>query len=837
MESPGDTGWRQNWRGCQLDKEECLSLEQILQSFSAPISEEHAWAVIHQALQCLSKLLDELARCDTINLMYAVTNTNHILINTDGRVHRNTFMSTTSSNNTKSNILSGTSSRERAVSENKTVAELGVVIFTALDYGLKDEEERQLSPALENVIDLMTSADEDDEDLSGGESGVTDDEGIEDDHDEGETTGGRTENKDKVGGGQEQQVAVGKSGTCDTLIALCRHHLALPSEADSHFRAVCRALVTEAVELTSFMEKVSSSNSQVETDSELGQLDIQDWARLWVQVIHELRSGVRLKKTEFTRTPIEYELTPYEILMDDIRSKRYKLNKVMVEGRLPPKVKRDAHDVILEFIRSRPPLKPAGDRQLAAMRKQSTPVELLMESIRSEQSRNSLRKTSGPAPRPLVLTSVESSRCRLGDWEVGASPQFGKKMIKPDPDLVSSLLNFSDDGDTDSGDDHDQEPDTKQPSSQCSQSSGDRRSSWRKQCALDTILHGPRLTQQRRHSVSVCQTPTSSGPPPLPSQPQQPQKKISVSTEPDDEVSLQSTSSLCSSQRSLASGLSSPDVDISSYQLNTPAMHANLHTEFIHSDHWISALQTLELSLDEVVHIRSVLSRAELDALPLDNNLKDDVERGKICFLCMKTKFGIFSRGTKCQMCSQLVCNKCFAKMRIPLDHFSSVPVFALSPQSPEPETTNSSLSSTIKDKMSSLTPLFTSTAGSAPSSPVNKRKTATMNSPSGGNIRPASAGPGHCHASLPVYTSQGPSLVTKMGDFRRAWTRSNSGSPSGADSNRRDSLLGTLLCVCTDCKEMVLQVIRAQKTARRLQMTQSLFLNLEPSYTKEEIH
>ena len=34
----------------------------------------------------------------------------------------------------------------------------------------------------------------------------------------------------------------------------------------------------------------------------------------------------------------------------------------MVEGRLPPKVKRDAHDVILEFIRSRPPLKPVSSR-------------------------------------------------------------------------------------------------------------------------------------------------------------------------------------------------------------------------------------------------------------------------------------------------------------------------------------------------------------------------------------------------------------------------------------------------------------------------------------------
>merc|ERR1711892_189238 len=103
----------------------------------------------------------------------------------------------------------------------------------------------------------------------------------------------------------------------------------------------------------------------VENDSELGQLDIQDWARLWVQVIHELRSGIKLKKIEYSKTPVEFELTPYEILMDDIRSRRYKLNKVMVDGHLPPRVKKDAHDVILDFIRSRPPLKPAGERKLA----------------------------------------------------------------------------------------------------------------------------------------------------------------------------------------------------------------------------------------------------------------------------------------------------------------------------------------------------------------------------------------------------------------------------------------------------------------------------------------
>lgn len=54
-------------------------------------------------------------------------------------------------------------------------------------------------------------------------------------------------------------------------------------------------------------------------------------------------------------------MTPYEILMDDIRSRRYKLNKIMVDGEIPQMVKKDAHNIILEFIRSRPPLRPVRD--------------------------------------------------------------------------------------------------------------------------------------------------------------------------------------------------------------------------------------------------------------------------------------------------------------------------------------------------------------------------------------------------------------------------------------------------------------------------------------------
>lgn len=56
-------------------------------------------------------------------------------------------------------------------------------------------------------------------------------------------------------------------------------------------------------------------------------------ARFWVQVMRDLRHGVKLKKVEertYDPLPFEFQLTPYEMLMDDIRSKRYKLRKVMV---------------------------------------------------------------------------------------------------------------------------------------------------------------------------------------------------------------------------------------------------------------------------------------------------------------------------------------------------------------------------------------------------------------------------------------------------------------------------------------------------------------------------
>ena len=55
---------------------------------------------------------------------------------------------------------------------------------------------------------------------------------------------------------------------------------------------------------------------------------------------------------------------------------------------------------------------------------------------------------------------------------------------------------------------------------------------------------------------------------------------------------------------------------------------------------------------------RSVLTRAELDALPLDNNLKDEVERGKVSIV--RETFQTVSRGFSEFSVNSFVIYECF---------------------------------------------------------------------------------------------------------------------------------------------------------------------------------
>ena len=47
----------------------------------------------------------------------------------------------------------------------------------------------------------------------------------------------------------------------------------------------------------------------------------------------DLITGAKLKHIDHTEESIEYELTPYEMLMEEIRARKYELNKVFIRCR------------------------------------------------------------------------------------------------------------------------------------------------------------------------------------------------------------------------------------------------------------------------------------------------------------------------------------------------------------------------------------------------------------------------------------------------------------------------------------------------------------------------
>ena len=78
------------------------------------------------------------------------------------------------------------------------------------------------------------------------------------------------------------------SGISKSVMKQCSRHLSDCNRGDAadggaepaaqpHFRAVCRALVSEATELSTFLVKVSQFDE--ERAEELRELDMQDWVR------------------------------------------------------------------------------------------------------------------------------------------------------------------------------------------------------------------------------------------------------------------------------------------------------------------------------------------------------------------------------------------------------------------------------------------------------------------------------------------------------------------------------------------------------------------------------
>lgn len=338
---------------CKVNSDGSVCLEDILNSFNTSIREEHAWALCYQCAKYYSDCLS--SRKPDVHI---IADVRHVFLQTDGNVHDQTIS------------IRG-SPRKQLRNEKDVIAGLGIVIYTALDQNCQNNEERVVGQDLEQLISDMVS-DESSLDQTHHE---TDDEGIVRDSEDAE---------DEAGPSKTPHTQI----TLKEVIKRCENHLGTltKTQAEAHYKAVVRALVAEALELATFLEKVAQGSLNLPTNSAkqaaLDQLKFSDWAKFWVQVMGELRMGVKLKKVHYSKAPIEYELTPYEILMKDIRSCRYNLRKIMVNGDVPSRITKDAHAIILEFIRSRPPLKKVGDRKLPPQIRTLTPREQLLNSIK-----------------------------------------------------------------------------------------------------------------------------------------------------------------------------------------------------------------------------------------------------------------------------------------------------------------------------------------------------------------------------------------------------------------------------------------------------------------------
>uniref|UniRef100_A0A3P9JAA4 Spire type actin nucleation factor 1 n=1 Tax=Oryzias latipes TaxID=8090 RepID=A0A3P9JAA4_ORYLA len=376
--------------GGMSSAEEDLPLEEILQLYSQPINEEQAWAVCYQCCRTLAtghpdRRSAAAAGGSPAAAPRRISGPRDVRIQRDGSVRMD---------------YQDCEGKHSPCTRAEVIESLGIMIYKALDYGLKENEERELSPPLEQLIDLMTN-------MVVAEKEACPDEGYE-----------ATEEEDEA---EDDPNIITAARSYSDILKLCTAHLPSPSDAPSHYQAVCRALYTETRELRTFLQKIKSAKEnlrKMETSEEpvrdLNELQNADWARFWVQVMRDLREGVKLKKVQerqYNPLPTEYQLTPYEMLMDDIRFKRYKLRKVMVNGDIPPRLKRSAHEVILDFIRSRPPLNPVSARKL---KPQAQPPPTLHERILKEiKSERKLRPVSPDEVR----------RGRLGFGKTRSMPQ------------------------------------------------------------------------------------------------------------------------------------------------------------------------------------------------------------------------------------------------------------------------------------------------------------------------------------------------------------------------------------------------------------------------------
>ncbi|XP_067905375.1 protein spire homolog 2 isoform X2 [Heterodontus francisci] len=472
--------------------------------------------------------------------------------------------------------------------------------------------------------------------------------------------------------------------TFEQVMKACAAHLMNRNEADAHFQAVCRALFVETLELQIFLMKIKDAKEMLKKMQvgepqqvplvELDNLNHTDWARLWVQLMRDLRHGVKLKKVQekqYNPLPTEYHLTPFEMLMQDIKARNYKLRKVMVDGDIPPCVKKNAHELILEFIRSRPPLKPVSERNLGPKpQKPRSLHERILEEIKSKRKlrpvhtagRNKNKEvTFGSLPCLVHACSDELKSTSCIDLStpepMGSTQRPRPRVLLKAPTLAEmDEMNISEEEESPSGE-------MRRVTSSPVPLKRDRSFSERDLIQLQTELALSRsesayLSSKGCDAKLNSETETVTGATSL--------YKGGESKEmwPMDSQAARSTRSCSVEGDNLYPAKDIPETVL------TFSKQQWLE-EFCHP------VESLALTVEEVINVRKVLVKAEMEKFLQSKDLYNNLKKGKVC-CCCKVKFPLFSWPSACLFCKRSVCGSCSLKMKIPSKKFAHIPVYTV---------------------------------------------------------------------------------------------------------------------------------------------------------------
>lgn len=589
------------------------SLAEILDAFNSPLKFDQAWALIQVYL----------TQVQNDPLWPVFDNLSEITVHPDGSI-------------------SSSHDLKRTTTETDFLEAFGRLIYNALDFGYKEDEEPELPEDLEQLITYMTG----------------------------------TVDSDPEDDGYSENIV-----TIRAVLKHCQHHAG--SNYKDHYAKVVKAFYSEALQLMEFLSKISTANESLKVlkadpteaeKAEMGEFGRQHWSSAWGEVMLDLRHGVSLKHImSHPPTPVQFEYTPYEMLLNDIQKKKFKLKKV---PDISETLRKTTHDVILDFIRSRPPLTASSKRKLSEKPHSQNTHELLMNEIRSGSILKSVPEEMRPKPEVNLLDSVKDI---IRTSSVGAKVKYAKKKVirLSQIDLVQS--------DTDEEDLLSIE--------------------FEQQITYSTSASSTNSSPSK--SLSTLLTPPPSNPPELLMSPAAFINRTGLVPGITRSNSLRSAggwkkhrpppSASCYSISTNVTPVRRVEEEDWPSAFKRSATMNGIVKGQRRSDHvfnpgntrvngrerhelWSHPMECLKLTVKELSHIRQVFSRAEIEKYHSHTNLYKMLSKDQICLNCKIQKFSWVIWAYTCEICKAKVCKKCVRKVASPTDDILEAAAYTLYP-------------------------------------------------------------------------------------------------------------------------------------------------------------